>query len=146
MSLLSTLFRVISTKFCPSNTRIFLQPVLHSLYRPSFAMSHGSQRSLNRLANAKSPYLLQHATNPVRSPLAYRVWPADFHAQVDWYEWGTEAFEKAKSEDKPIFLSVGYSACHCKLSRPRPSLEKLNAAQGAMFLPMRASRINISRT
>lgn len=40
--------------------------------------------------------------------------------QVDWYEWGTEAFEKAKREDKPIFLSVGYSACHCM---PNTSLE-----------------------
>ncbi|KAI0694518.1 hypothetical protein BC835DRAFT_1406417 [Cytidiella melzeri] len=52
-------------------------------------------RHLNRLANSKSPYLLQHAENP-----------------VDWFEWGPEAFEKAKQEDKPIFLSVGYSACH----------------------------------
>ncbi|KAI0360365.1 hypothetical protein OH77DRAFT_1393719 [Trametes cingulata] len=54
-----------------------------------------SGRHLNRLAKAKSPYLLQHAENP-----------------VDWYEWGQEAFEKAKRENKPIFLSVGYSACH----------------------------------
>ncbi|PSS29548.1 hypothetical protein PHLCEN_2v2960 [Hermanssonia centrifuga] len=53
------------------------------------------RHNLNRLAKAKSPYLLQHAENP-----------------VDWYEWGTEAFEKAKRENKPIFLSVGYSACH----------------------------------
>ncbi|KAI0074994.1 hypothetical protein K474DRAFT_1709403 [Panus rudis PR-1116 ss-1] len=52
-------------------------------------------KRLNRLASAQSPYLLQHAENP-----------------VDWYEWGAEAFEKAKREDKPIFLSVGYSACH----------------------------------
>ncbi|KAL7283967.1 hypothetical protein ACG7TL_001239 [Trametes sanguinea] len=60
-------------------------------------MSTSSQgaRHLNRLANAKSPYLLQHAENP-----------------VDWYEWGQEAFDKAKRENKPIFLSVGYSACH----------------------------------
>lgn len=144
MSLLSTLYRVISTKARPSNTRISLQPA-HSLYRPSFAMSHGSQRSLNRLASAKSPYLLQHATNPVRSPFAYRVWPADFHAQVDWYEWGTEAFDKAKSEDKPIFLSVGYSACHCKLSRLSSSSERLNVTQGAMSSPTRVSRINLSR-
>ena len=50
---------------------------------------------LNRLINESSPYLLQHATNP-----------------VDWYPWGKEAFEKAKKEDKPIFLSVGYSTCH----------------------------------
>ncbi|EPT05702.1 hypothetical protein FOMPIDRAFT_138440 [Fomitopsis schrenkii] len=55
----------------------------------------GKPKHLNRLAKAKSPYLLQHAENP-----------------VDWYEWGPEAFEKAKREDKPIFLSVGYSACH----------------------------------
>jgi uncharacterized protein YyaL (SSP411 family) len=46
----------------------------------------------NRLINEKSPYLLQHAYNP-----------------VDWFPWGTEAFEKAKAEDKPIFLSIGYS-------------------------------------
>ncbi len=49
----------------------------------------------NRLANEKSPYLLQHAHNP-----------------VDWFPWGKEAFEKAKLENKPIFLSVGYSTCH----------------------------------
>jgi uncharacterized protein YyaL (SSP411 family) len=49
----------------------------------------------NRLAKEKSPYLLQHAGNP-----------------VDWYPWGEEAFEKAKSENKPIFLSIGYSTCH----------------------------------
>lgn len=51
--------------------------------------------STNRLINEKSPYLLQHADNP-----------------VDWYPWGEEAFEKAKKEDKPIFLSIGYSTCH----------------------------------
>jgi uncharacterized protein len=49
----------------------------------------------NRLASETSPYLLQHADNP-----------------VDWYPWGPEAFERARAEDKPIFLSVGYSACH----------------------------------
>ncbi|MDH4135639.1 MAG: thioredoxin domain-containing protein [Anaerolineae bacterium] len=49
----------------------------------------------NRLANETSPYLLQHADNP-----------------VDWYPWGEEALAKAKTEDKPIFLSIGYSACH----------------------------------
>src|SRR6184192_315313 len=49
----------------------------------------------NRLAQEKSPYLLQHAHNP-----------------VDWYPWGEEAFAKARREDKPIFLSVGYSTCH----------------------------------
>jgi hypothetical protein len=49
----------------------------------------------NRLAREKSPYLLQHAHNP-----------------VDWFPWGEEAFAKARAEDKPIFLSVGYSTCH----------------------------------
>jgi len=49
----------------------------------------------NRLINETSPYLLQHAENP-----------------VDWYPWGDEAFEKAKAEDKPVLVSIGYSACH----------------------------------
>ncbi len=53
------------------------------------------QQRRNRLASATSPYLLQHADNP-----------------VDWFPWGEEAFEKARREDKPIFLSVGYSTCH----------------------------------
>ena len=50
---------------------------------------------MNRLADATSPYLLQHADNP-----------------VDWFPWGEEASSKARSEDKPIFLSIGYAACH----------------------------------
>jgi len=50
---------------------------------------------VNRLADATSPYLLQHAENP-----------------VDWLEWGDEAFERARSEDKPLLVSVGYSSCH----------------------------------
>ncbi|XP_075296943.1 spermatogenesis-associated protein 20 isoform X4 [Opisthocomus hoazin] len=52
-------------------------------------------RHANRLVNEKSPYLLQHARNP-----------------VDWYPWGQEAFDKARKENKLIFLSVGYSTCH----------------------------------
>lgn len=52
-------------------------------------------KKINRLILEKSPYLLQHSTNP-----------------VDWYPWGPEAFEKAKAENKLIFLSVGYSTCH----------------------------------
>src|SRR5437867_11145747 len=52
-------------------------------------------RKPNRLVHEKSPYLLQHAYNP-----------------VDWYPWGKEAFEKARKENKPIFLSIGYSTCH----------------------------------
>src|ERR1700692_4366256 len=49
----------------------------------------------NRLADETSPYLLQHAGNP-----------------VDWYPWGDEAFTRARDENRPVFLSVGYSACH----------------------------------
>lgn len=55
----------------------------------------GTTRIPNKLSNEKSPYLLQHAYNP-----------------VNWYPWGDEAFEKAKKENKPIFLSIGYSTCH----------------------------------
>jgi uncharacterized protein len=51
--------------------------------------------SMNRLALSTSPYLLQHADNP-----------------VDWYEWGDEAFDAARERDVLVFLSVGYSACH----------------------------------
>ncbi len=54
-----------------------------------------NERPANRLASQSSLYLQQHALNP-----------------VDWYPWGPEAFEKARAEDKPIFLSIGYSACH----------------------------------
>ena len=50
---------------------------------------------MNRLARERSPYLLQHTSNP-----------------VDWYAWGEEAFARARAEDKPIFLSIGYSTCH----------------------------------
>jgi uncharacterized protein len=56
---------------------------------------HQNSSKRNRLAKETSPYLLQHAHNP-----------------VDWYPWGEEALKKAKSEDRPIFLSIGYSACH----------------------------------
>ncbi len=54
-----------------------------------------SERKPNRLIGEKSPYLLQHAHNP-----------------VNWYPWSSEAFEKAKQEDKPVFISIGYSTCH----------------------------------
>jgi uncharacterized protein len=55
-------------------------------------LNENMHQNANRLVNEKSPYLLQHAYNP-----------------VDWYPWGEEAFAKAKAEDKPIFLSIGYS-------------------------------------
>lgn len=66
----------------------------------------------NRLAQEQSPYLLQHAHNP-----------------VDWFPWGPEAFEKARSEDKPIFLSVGYSTCHWCHVMERESFESESIAE-----------------
>ena len=65
----------------------------------------------NRLFNQKSPYLLQHAHNP-----------------VDWFPWGQEAFDKAKQEDKPIFLSIGYSTCHWCHVMERESFESEDVA------------------
>jgi len=66
----------------------------------------------NHLKNAVSPYLLQHSENP-----------------VDWYQWCAEAFEKAKAEDKPIFLSIGYSTCHWCHVMAHESFEKSETAE-----------------
>ena len=63
-------------------------------------------RHTNRLIDETSPYLLQHAHNP-----------------VDWYPWGEEALQRARSEDKPILLSMGYSACHWCHVMERESFE-----------------------
>jgi uncharacterized protein YyaL (SSP411 family) len=65
----------------------------------------------NRLIHEKSPYLLQHAFNP-----------------VDWYPWGEEAFSRAKAEDKPVFLSIGYSTCHWCHVMARESFEEPRVA------------------
>lgn len=66
----------------------------------------------NRLVKEKSPYLLQHAHNP-----------------VDWYPWGEDAFQAAKDQDKPIFLSIGYATCHWCHVMERESFENLEVAQ-----------------
>ena len=71
----------------------------------------------NHLISEKSPYLLQHAHNP-----------------VDWYPWGEEAFEKARAEDKPIFLSVGYSTCHWCHVMERESFENEELARDSESL------------
>jgi len=72
-------------------------PPVQKYAQPTEGDRKSSQKGAkyNRLIDESSPYLLQHATNP-----------------VDWYPWGSEAFEKASREDKPIFLSIGYSTCH----------------------------------
>jgi len=70
---------------------------LFAINYTNWAHASGSKemKHSNRLKNEKSPYLLQHADNP-----------------VDWYPWGEEAFDKARKENKPILLSIGYSTCH----------------------------------
>src|SRR5258708_17463650 len=79
----------------------------------------------NRLANETSPYLLQHANNP-----------------VDWYPWGDEAFAKARSEEKPLFLSIGYSACHWCHVMERESFEndELAAILNEKFVSIKVDR------
>ena len=79
----------------------------------------------NRLAGEKSPYLLQHAHNP-----------------VDWYPWGEEAFAKAAREEKPIFLSVGYSTCHWCHVMERESFEseEIAAVLNRDFVPIKVDR------
>ena len=79
---------------------------------PSAMPTNAAARSFtNRLAREKSPYLLQHQHNP-----------------VDWYAWGEEAFAKARSENKPIFLSIGYSTCHWCHVMERESFENTTLA------------------
>lgn len=69
-------------------------------------------QTANRLIHEKSPYLLQHAHNP-----------------VDWFPWGEEAFEKARAEDKPVFLSIGYATCHWCHVMAHESFENPEAAE-----------------
>ncbi len=79
----------------------------------------------NRLLNEKSPYLRQHAENP-----------------VDWYPWGEEAFEKARREEKPVFLSVGYSTCHWCHVMAHESFEDLEVAAvlNRFYVPVKVDR------
>ncbi|MGC8644258.1 MAG: thioredoxin domain-containing protein, partial [Isosphaeraceae bacterium] len=74
--------------------------------------AHRLDRPANRLAGETSPYLLQHAHNP-----------------VDWYPWGPEALERARRENRPIFLSIGYSACHWCHVMERESFENEDIAR-----------------
>jgi uncharacterized protein len=79
----------------------------------------------NRLLHEKSPYLLQHANNP-----------------VDWYPWGEEAFRKAQAEEKPIFLSIGYATCHWCHVMAHESFEDQEVAQllNRFFVPVKVDR------
>src|SRR5689334_10236118 len=80
---------------------------------------------MNRLARERSPYLLQHAGNP-----------------VDWYAWGEEAFERARRENKPIFLSIGYSTCHWCHVMEHESFEnpEIAAALNDAFVSIKVDR------
>ncbi len=78
---------------------------------PMTAHAESAAKHANRLAGETSPYLLQHAHNP-----------------VDWYPWGEDALERARAEDKPILLSVGYSACHWCHVMERESFENEEVA------------------
>ncbi len=84
-----------------------------------------SSKFSNRLINETSPYLLQHAHNP-----------------VEWFPWGPEAFEKAKKEDKPVFLSIGYSACHWCHVMAHESFENIEIAKVAneLFVNVKVDR------
>ena len=79
----------------------------------------------NRLIDEKSPYLQQHAHNP-----------------VDWYPWGEEAFERARRESKPIFLSVGYSTCYWCHVMERESFgnEQIAAILNENFVSVKVDR------
>jgi uncharacterized protein YyaL (SSP411 family) len=77
-----------------------------------FEPTDSQPKFTNRLINETSPYLLQHSHNP-----------------VDWYPWGEEAFERARREDKPVLLSIGYSACHWCHVMERESFENEAIAQ-----------------
>jgi len=89
------------------------------------ADSHASDAPTNRLASETSPYLLQHKHNP-----------------VDWYPWGEEALARAREEDKPIFLSIGYSACHWCHVMERESFENPQVAE---FLKQHFVSIKVDR-
>lgn len=82
-------------------------------------------RTANRLINEKSPYLLQHAHNP-----------------VNWYPWGDEAFVRARTEDRPLFLSIGYSTCHWCHVMERESFEDPDVARilNSRYLPVKVDR------
>lgn len=84
-----------------------------------------SKNNYNHLKNEKSPYLIQHAKNP-----------------VDWYPWGEEAFRKAEIEDKPIFLSIGYSTCHWCHVMEKESFEDQEVAElmNKVFVAIKVDR------
>ena len=96
--------------FCPLALCLVVAVASRALFAEE--TSGKPDRKPNRLVDEKSPYLLQHAYNP-----------------VDWFAWGNEAFAKAKADDKPIFLSIGYSTCHWCHVMERESFESEEVAE-----------------
>ena len=98
----------------PVFTSVFCFIFILTFSGSAFSINNKSGHNMktNRLIHEKSPYLLQHADNP-----------------VDWYPWGEEAFKKALKEDKPIFLSIGYSTCHWCHVMEHESFEDLEVAR-----------------
>jgi uncharacterized protein YyaL (SSP411 family) len=102
-----------------------LLPGLYPLIILMSCMKSAVHKHTNRLAREKSPYLLQHAHNP-----------------VDWFAWGDEAFAKARVENQPIFLSIGYSTCHWCHVMERESFEdeKIAAFLNPHFVSIKVDR------
>ncbi len=96
-----------------------MTPMVHAIQPENI------EKKANRLIHEKSPYLLQHAYNP-----------------VDWYPWGDEAFDRARRENKPIFLSIGYSTCHWCHVMERESFEdqEVAALMNEAFVSIKVDR------
>ena len=115
-----------ATIVTPERTLQAADRVASRVDQSTSAVQKGNQgKRSNRLINEKSPYLLQHAYNP-----------------VDWYPWGEEAFEKARKENKLIFLSVGYSTCYwChQMERDVFENEELAALMNRYFISIKVDR------
>ena len=113
--------RAAPTRSCRAKGSAELRALLLTLA----LLSVVSTQAENRLAGSKSRYLLQHASNP-----------------VDWYPWGEEAFARAKKENKPIFLSVGYSTCHwCRVMEEESFADaEIASLMNAEFIAVKVDR------
>ena len=94
------------TAAAPAKTKPAPPQLTETVTEPKPPQEEAKPKHTNRLANEASPYLQQHQHNP-----------------VDWYAWGEEAFKKARDEQKPILLSIGYSTCHWCHVMERESFE-----------------------
>ncbi|HKS38180.1 MAG TPA: thioredoxin domain-containing protein, partial [Verrucomicrobiae bacterium] len=113
MSLSRKTAALVAFAFVGASAAVVLPPLRSQKTEPKVPTTAKSAAAhTNRLAREKSPYLLQHQHNP-----------------VDWFSWGEEAFAKARKENKPIFLSIGYSTCHWCHVMERESFEDENVAK-----------------